>query len=281
MPSQKNWSPTNLVQLHGHAGIIRLFAMDYPLVVLLLTFVTQSLSARAGAYFRIKRRRNPDEHERHDLDVILGATLTLLGLIIAFSFSMAVSRYDQRKNCEEEEANAIGTEYLRVGLLPAADATKARDLLRKYLRQRVLFYVTRDKRLLEEIDAVTGRLQDDLWSAVQVGASASPTPLIAVATTGMNDVLNAQGYTRASWWNRIPTGAWALMILVAICSSLLFGYTSESNKVKSGLYLLFHLVVAISFFLIADLDSPRNGIIHVKPQNLLSLSSSIQTSPAH
>ena len=57
---------------------------------------------------------------------ILAATLTLLGLIIGFTFSMAVSRYDQRKNLEEEEANAIGTEYLRAGLLPAADAAKAR-----------------------------------------------------------------------------------------------------------------------------------------------------------
>ena len=64
------------------------------------------------------------EEERADFGVVLSATLTLLGLLIGFSFSMAVSRYDQRKNLEEAEANAIGTEYVRADLLPTGDATK-------------------------------------------------------------------------------------------------------------------------------------------------------------
>jgi len=71
------------------------------------------------------------------ISTVLTATLTLLALIIGFSFSMAVSRYDQRKNYE---ANAIGTEYVRADLLPADDGTKLRELLRKYVNQRILFY---------------------------------------------------------------------------------------------------------------------------------------------
>ena len=70
---------------------------------------------------------------REDFGLILAAALTLLRLIIGFSFSMATSRYDQRKNLEEAEANAIGTEYARAGLLPAADAAKVRALLRTSL----------------------------------------------------------------------------------------------------------------------------------------------------
>ena len=88
-----------------------------------------------------KRRRNLESEVREDFGVILAATLTLLGLIIGFTFSMAVNRYDQRKNYEEAEANAIGTEYVRADLLPAADAAKVRALLRNYLDQRVLFYI--------------------------------------------------------------------------------------------------------------------------------------------
>ena len=72
--------------------------------------------------------------EREDFGVVQAATLTLLGLIIGFSFSMAIGRYDQRKNYEEAEANAIGTEYVRAGLLPAADATKVRAQLTKVSR---------------------------------------------------------------------------------------------------------------------------------------------------
>ena len=64
------------------------------------------------------------------------ATLTLLALLIGFSFSMAISLYDQRKNYEEAEANAIGTEFGRADLLPAGDSAKVRDLLRKYLDRR-------------------------------------------------------------------------------------------------------------------------------------------------
>jgi hypothetical protein len=153
----------------------------------------------------------------------VAATLTLLGLIIGFSFSMAISRYDQRKSYEEGEANAIGTEYLRADLLPAADRANVRALLRNYLDQRVLFYETRNEHALRQIDAATAKLQTELWSAVETPAGAQPTPVLALAVSGMNDVLNSQGYTQAAWWNRIPLGAWFLMIAVAICSNFLIG----------------------------------------------------------
>src|SRR5258705_12889221 len=119
--------------------------MDYPVIVFAVSLVALWFSAQAGAHLH-RRRQNMEEIEREDLGVILTATLTLLGLVIGFSFSMAVSRYDQRKNYEEAEANAIGSEYVRAGLLPAADASKVRELLTNYVSQRVLFYTTRSAR---------------------------------------------------------------------------------------------------------------------------------------
>ena len=80
-----------------------------------------------------------------------------------------------------------------------------RALLRSYLDQRVLFYETRDDRRLRQIDAATAQLETDLWSAVRAPAVAQPTPVVALAVSGMNDVLNSQGYTQAAWWNRIPS----------------------------------------------------------------------------
>src|SRR4029078_12055312 len=88
-----------------------------------------------------------------DFSIVEGATLTLLGLIIGFSFSMAVSRYDQRKAYEEEEANAIGTEFSRVDLLPAADGAKVRALLIRYADQRTLFYTLREVDRLQKISS--------------------------------------------------------------------------------------------------------------------------------
>ena len=95
--------------------------VDFPVLVFALSLATLWLSAQIGALVS-NRLRPLDETGRQDFDVILAATLTFLGLIIGFTFSMVISRYDQRKNYEEAEANAIGTEYLRADLLPAADA---------------------------------------------------------------------------------------------------------------------------------------------------------------
>src|SRR5271169_3578957 len=149
-------------------------SLRFPFLVLALSLVALWLSVRIGVSLR-KRRRSLEDSEREDFGLIMAAILTLLGLIIGFSFSMAITRYDQRKNLEEEEANAIGTEYVRADLLPAADAAKVRVLLLKYLDQRILFYETRDDVELQKINTVTTQLQNELWSAVEVAAEARPT----------------------------------------------------------------------------------------------------------
>ena len=115
------------------------------------------LSARFGSYL-LARHKALDADEREDLGVIVAAVLTLLGLIIGFTFSMAVTRYDQRKNYEEEEANAIGTEYLRANLLPEVNSARVHQLLRAYLDQRIAFYEERSDAKLAPIDAETARL---------------------------------------------------------------------------------------------------------------------------
>jgi hypothetical protein len=219
-----------------------------------------------------------EDEAREDFGVIQAATLTLLALIIGFTFSMAVGRYDQRKNYEEEEeeANAIGTEYVRAELLPAADAATARGLLKAYLDERTLFYTTRDEQELAKVNAETERLQDAMWSTVKQSAVAQPTPVVALAVAGMNDVLNTQGYTQAAWWNRIPYAAWALMMLIAIGANLLVGYGARALKAGAGLLLIVPLTVSLSFTLIADIDSPRGGVIRVQPLNLHALAESIR-----
>jgi protein-S-isoprenylcysteine O-methyltransferase Ste14 len=90
----------------------------------------------------------------------------------------------------------------------------------------------------------------------------------------MNDVLNRQGYTQAAWWNRIPVGAWSLMVTLAVCCSMLIGYGARPTG--GLLFMVLPFLVAIAFFLIADIDSPRQGVIRVVPRNLTSLSQSLQ-----
>ncbi|CAB3776507.1 hypothetical protein LMG28614_00228 [Paraburkholderia ultramafica] len=249
--------------------------LNYPPLVFIVSFVTMWLSARIGAAL-LRRLRKIEDEARDDFSVIQAATLTLLALIIGFTFSMAVGRYDQRKNFEEEEANAIGTAYVRADLLPAAEAAAIRTLLRSYLDERVLFYTTRNQQELAKVNAETARLQQELWSTVKNAAVAQPTPVVALAVAAMNDVLNTQGYTQAAWWNRIPDAAWILMTLIAMCANLLVGYGARALKAGAGLLLVVPLVVSLAFTLIADIDSPRGGVIRVKPFNLHALADSLR-----
>jgi hypothetical protein len=146
-----------------------------------------------------------------------------------------------------------------------------RDLLANYVNQRILFYTTRSARQVDQINASTTRLQSDLWSAIETRAVVQPTPLVALAVSGMNDVLNSQGYTQAAWWNRIPIAAWALMGAIAICCNFLLGYASRLRGGRTKRLFVLPLIVSVSFFLIADLDAPHGGVIRVSPQNLMSL----------
>jgi hypothetical protein len=246
-----------------------------PFLVLPLSLALMWSSVWIGVFIR-KRHQELDQDVSRDLEILLGSTLTLLSLIIGFSLSMAISRYDQRKNYEEAEANAIGTEYLRADMLSPADATRVRTLLREYLQLRISCYQSRNKLDLEKINNRTAQVQAELWSAVQVPAAGQPNPILGLVLSGMNDVLNSQGYTQAAWWNRTPIGVWGLMATVGIFSCLMIGYISHRATEGFVRLQILPLILGIAFFLIADIDSPRRGIIRVVPQNLIALAQSLQ-----
>ncbi len=243
---------------------------NHPIAMFVVAFFILWGAACWGEKTR-QKRGVMDSGERDDLGMILGSTLTLLGLIIGFTFSMAISRYDQRKNYEEEEANAIGTEFVRADLLPADSADKVRVLLKEYLGERIKFYVLRWQRDLEPVNARTADLQNQMWNAVLPATHSDRSAVDALVVAGMNDVINRQGYTQAAWWNRIPLAAWGLMWAIAVCCNVMIGYFVRPEKKHWMRLAVFPLIVAISFLLIADIDSPRWGIIKVKPQNLVSL----------
>jgi hypothetical protein len=246
---------------------------NYPIVIFFASFLLMCISTAVGVYLRNRSIRNAEDL-REDFGVVLGAALTLLGLIIGFTFSMATTRYDQRKNLEEEEANAIGTEYVRADLLPAEASTRAKQLLVRYTELRIEFYKATRRDDLNRINAETTEVQNQLWADVSGPAKAEPNTNTMLAAWGMNDVLNSQGYTQAAWWNRIPRAAWALMFAIGIVSHIMLGY--GAHRKSSFLYAILPLLVAISFTLIADIDSPRGGLIRVQPYNLQAFGDSLK-----
>jgi hypothetical protein len=249
--------------------------LDYPLLLLFpVSFLVLAVATWLGGRFAARAtivRESPE-----DFGVIQTATLTLLGLIIGFTFSMALNRYDQRKNLEEEEANAIGTAFLRADLIGEPRAAQLRDVLRRYSAERVVNYTTRDVAVLAANNARTTKLQSDMWTIVREGATAQPDPLKALAVASINDVVNSQGYTQAAWWNRIPHGAWVLMGLLAVCANFLVGLGAKGTSAPLRLTIVFPAIISAVFFLVADIDAPRGGVIRVQPQNLNALVESLK-----
>ena len=188
---------------------------------------------------------------------------------------MAIDRHDQREILEEGEANAIGTEYLRADILPPKAAAATKDLLIQYVDERILFYSKQNPEKLQEICNKTDQLQTALWNEILPTVKTQNTPAMALVASGMNDVLNSQGYVQAAWWNRIPLTAWALMAAISICANLLVGFGARNFEKNTALFMIFPFVISVSFFLIADIDSPRGGVIRIEARNLVALKNNL------
>ncbi|RXH56494.1 hypothetical protein [Granulicella sibirica] len=240
-------------------------------VVLLLILWGMSL---LGTWLRTLYRPSNGE-DMDDTALVISAALTLLGLIIGFTFSMATTRYDLRRQYEEGEANALGTEWVRCDLMPPSDGAKTRALLLRYLDARIAFYDSDYGDTLDAVRASSAALQQELWLSVVPTAAAQPTPISALVVNGMNDVLNSEGYTQSAWWNRIPTPAWALLIIIACIANVLVGYGTRQTRSGTLLLVVLPVLVSVAMFLIADIDSPRGGLIRVHPRDLMSLRGSL------
>ena len=225
----------------------------------------------------LSKYRTKDTETSADLGIIQTATLTLLALIIGFTFSMAIARYDLRQTYEEAEANAIGTEFLRADLLPSKTAENIKGLLKEYLDQRILFYSQQDRETAKQITQRTLALESAMWNELLPVARTQSTPTIALVISGMNDVINSHGYTQAAWWNRIPAAAWWLMAAIAVGANMLVGFGARNFRRNVSLFMIFPTMIAISFFLIADIDSPRGGVIRIDPRNLNDLKQSMNS----
>jgi hypothetical protein len=246
--------------------------MNFPLMVFAGSLGLLMLATWVGDALRRRSGPSPGE-KRSDAGLLMSAILTLLFLLVGFTFSMAINRYDLRKNCEQAEAVAIGTLYSRADLLAPADTVKVQALLKRYLDQRVAVYSARDYARGADLNTESARVLSEIWSIVRPGIAAVPAPLMGLLVGGVNDVVNSHRASQAAWLNRIPLAAWVLIAIIAIGSCWLIGFRGRATD-----WLAFSVVpiaVSVSLFLMSDLDSPRGGVIRVAPQNLASLSQSL------
>jgi hypothetical protein len=193
-----------------------------------------------------------------------GAVLGLLGLLLAFSFSAAENRLDNRRQLIVQESNAIGTAWLRLDLLPPADQPALRDLMRRYIDQRIKTYenvANIPETLAHNRQAID--LQNEIWNrarqSCQAGGSQSATMLVIPA---LNDMIDITSSRAAATRTHAPPLILFLPFAVALFSALVAGYAmAESDRLKLLHALIFAAVVSITIYVILDLEYPRTGMV--------------------
>ena len=230
-------------------------------------FVVMMLSVEVGR--RIGRHRYQTDKETFSdgLGAAEGAVFALLGLLVAFTFSGAASRFEDRRHLITEEANHIGTAWLRVDLLPAADQPAMRDLFKRYTDLRITAYArVRDEAATEaKLDAARA-LQDEIWKLAAEGvrkpeASPGAAQVLLPSLNAMFDIVTTRNTATR---NHPPFAIYLLLGVLCAVGSMLFGYSIGSSRNPNWLHrVAFAGIMALAIYVILDLEFPRRGLIRI------------------
>lgn len=261
---------------------------DLPSVVIAaVLFVTMAVVIELGYRAGTRFERQSTEPVKGHTTAIQGALLGILGLLLGFTFSLSLQRYDSRSQAVVTEANAIGTAYLRTRMLPAPVRASARASFRRYVDLRVesgfinLAHESDRQKLVDKTNATF----NDLWEQAATAAEANPNPV----TTGLyvqalNDMIDAFGERDAALERHVPEVVLFLLYGAFLLTGLIIGFTAglSGHRASFATYVMVGLIVLLVFIII-DLDRPRRGLIQVSQQPMLSLRSSIDadTPPPH
>ncbi len=204
------------------------------------------------------------ERGREGLGGAEGAVYGLLGLLIAFAFSGAASRFEKRRELIVDEANAIGTAYLRIDLLAAEAQPALRQSFRNYLDARLAAY-----RKLPNVTAAqveferAAVLQGELWREAVAATRGSPmNPAIVLGP--VNEMFDLASARAAQAYAHPPLAIPTLLITLALVSAFIVGFGMAGNQGRSGLHTLaYAAVMSMVLYLILDLEFPRLGVIRV------------------
>jgi hypothetical protein len=250
-------------------------------MVLLVVTGLLLVLAESGYRFGLGALRRDAETAKGHSGAVQGAVLGLLGLLLGFSFAMSVGRYDARRSLVVEEANSIGTTWLRAEFLPAPHDNAVRELLLRYTHLRVeRFKSGEEPEKSASFRREVADLHQSLWAEGAAAAKAQPSPLTASFITSLNETIDLDATRMAALRNHVPGTVWLLLLVVAGCGAWASGYGSGTSGVRSVFnQSIFPLLIGVVITLITDIDRPRKGIIGVSQQPMEELLDSIQPPP--
>lgn len=255
------------------------------ILICALLLATMVIGLEVGFRGGNRWRERIGDGQRSQLNAVQGSLLGLLALLLGFTFSLALQRFDDRSKAVVDEANAIGTALLRARVLDASVSSEASASLGAYLELRVrsagVSLDHHDER--NELLARSEQVQADLWTQVQRALQIDDRP----ATTGLylqalNDMFDAYGRRDAALARHVPEAVLYLLFLTFVMVSTIVGITSGAHGGRPPLSMVAMVaLIVLLVFVIIDLDRPRRGIIEIDQSSLTELQQSFSLRPVH
>lgn len=259
--------------------------MDYIHFTFLLSaalFAGMVVLLEVGRRIGVRRITADPEGAKAGTGAIDGAVFALLGLLIAFTFSGATSRFDERRNLIIEETNDVGTAYLRLDLLPASAQPPLRELFRQYLDARLETYEQ-----LPDLEAAKASydhsliLQEDIWQQAVAAARMPEAPVAAntLLLPALNQMFDITTTRTAKMKMHPPPVIFAMLFGMVLISALLAGFGMAHGKSRSWVHIIgFTLTMALAVNVIINIEFPRKGLIRVEEfdQSLWELRKSME-----
>ena len=247
--------------------------------ILLFTFIILFIVFESGLFLGKHHRQITDHDDRAPIGSIVAATLGLLAFLLAFTFGIAASKFDERRMLVVEEANAIGTTYLRAGYLPNPYQTEIRKLLKEYVAIRL--DALKPGKLAHGIKQ-SEELQDQLWQQATAIAQKNPDSVMAgLFIKSLNEVIDLHTKRLSiGVYFRLPVIIWGILYFVTILAIASVGYQIGLFHARYlGITLLLILTFSSVIVLIVDLDRPQEGFIKVNQQSLIDLMDKLNKTP--
>ena len=258
-PVESSYVAIIMVSAMGETGILLVFVPSLFLIMLLVLETGRRIGKR---YYSMEE----SEHHRGNRILVESAIYGLLGLLIAFTVSGAANRFDARRTLTVQEANAIGTAYLRLDLLPAAAQPELRRKFRRYAEARLAGF-----RLLPNFEASNAEavraneLQRSIWNEVIAALPGVPQSATLMLLPALNEMFDITSSRAIAAQAHTPLVILCALAVLALFCCLLAGYgLAGENPLGSALRMIgFALIVTLTIFVILDLDYPRVGLIRL------------------
>jgi len=238
---------------------------------LFIAFIVSEAGYRFGYWLQ---DRTQDKKEG-PTNMIVGSLLTLMALLLAITMGMAADRFDRRRGIVLEEANSIGTTYLRAGYLPELAANEVRNLIRAYVPLRIM---ENDPRDVSERISQSSTIHDKLWSIAEELAHNHPeSEVLALYIESLNETIDLHE-TRivAGIYSRVPHTIFLLLVAGSLLTLAAMGYNSGlMQKRSTATAALMIIVLGAVITLVVDLDRPRDGLLSVDQRPLIDLQEQI------